>query len=102
MSTPFKMKGSPFQRNFGVSPVKQDKRKGKMPITPPDFKPPIGKMPTPNVFKAPIGKTPTIQPQEFAVPGGPNRKPPTGHQNTKTKKSKHSYTLKKTETRVKK
>jgi len=34
MATPFKMKGSPFQRNFGISPVKnlgssQEVTKGK-------------------------------------------------------------------------
>ena len=27
MAGPFKMKGSPMQRNFGVSPVKNDKKK---------------------------------------------------------------------------
>tara|TARA_R110002167_G_scaffold352814_2_gene565858 strand:+ start:39 stop:275 length:237 start_codon:yes stop_codon:yes gene_type:complete len=27
MAGPFKMKGSPMQRNFGVSPVKDDKKK---------------------------------------------------------------------------
>ena len=30
-NTPFQMKGTPFQRNFGISPVKQDKRTGIMP-----------------------------------------------------------------------
>ena len=27
MAGPFKMKGSPMQRNFGISPVKNDKKK---------------------------------------------------------------------------
>ena len=27
MGTPFKMKGSPMQRNFGISPIKQDYKK---------------------------------------------------------------------------
>ena len=30
-NTPIQMKGTPFQRNFGISPVKQDKRTGIMP-----------------------------------------------------------------------
>jgi len=29
MSGPFKMKGSPMKRNFGVSPMKQVEEKGK-------------------------------------------------------------------------
>ena len=40
MGTPFKMKGSPMQRNFGISPVKQDAIKimKKSTLSPEDLK----------------------------------------------------------------
>ena len=78
MAGPFKMKGSPMQRNFGIgSPMKQDKKnkrdKVKMPfaegpdypaVDMPDWKgpdEPIDPMPDPNTIfplgpKKPIGK----------------------------------------------
>jgi len=78
MSTPFKMKGSPMQRNFGISPIKQGlfyTKKSKY----------TGKTPTINPPKSRYkGKTPTLPPPPVK-PKGP-----------------HTYTLKKTETRINK